>query len=107
MMLGHAVSGTRLAIKLEYAQPLNQLIVFNLRRGKEDIDHAIDVMVNYNISPEALKEHLGAAQYPHGTDPLEAVDTAVKGALTRTWNKRMTVAGIKEQGKRKPRNQRH
>jgi len=57
--LGHAVTGSRYAIKFDYAKPLRDLIVFH---SKEDrIDEALEVMKYYNITPDILKEHLASA----------------------------------------------
>lgn len=53
------MTGSRYAIKFDYAKPLRDLIVYH---SKEDrIDEALEVMKYYNITPDILKEHLASA----------------------------------------------
>ncbi len=52
--LAQAVTGSRFAIKFDYALPLRDLLLYHLKR--DDIDSCIEVMRNYNLTPEAIRE---------------------------------------------------
>ena len=46
----------------------------------------MEILDYYNISPDIIKEHLADVPFPPCKDPLSAVPTQIKTALTRTYN---------------------
>ena len=57
-------------MKFDYAKPLAKLLYFNLDGRGGGVEPALEVMENYNLTPETLKEHLVSAIYPHNVDPF-------------------------------------
>lgn len=50
--LGHNITGSRFAVKFDYALPLLQLIMSHFKRGKNGVDDVIEVLVNYGLTPD-------------------------------------------------------
>ena len=50
------VTGSSLAVQMEYAQPLFELVLTTLR--KEDVDATLEIFDYYGLNPDILKEHL-------------------------------------------------
>lgn len=43
-------------------------------------------MDHYSITPDIIKEHLADVPFPPCKDPLSAVPTQIKSALTKSYN---------------------
>lgn len=59
MKMAENISGNRMATQMDYAKPLMEMILHNLEFSeKGGIETVINIMGNYNITPDILKEHL-------------------------------------------------
>ncbi|KRX07665.1 P-loop containing nucleoside triphosphate hydrolase [Pseudocohnilembus persalinus] len=90
-MLGHRITGSRFSIKFDYARPLLNLLLENLKKGKENIPQALQVMEYYNLNPDSIKEQLLDTQYPKNYDYFKDVETKTKTALTKAWKDRNDI----------------
>lgn len=83
-----ATSGSRMSVRLDYAQFLVQAIVRPLSdRGLEGVPDAIEVMKSYHLLREDLDSLFELTTWGSTKSPWEKVDSKVKAALTRTFNK--------------------
>lgn len=103
-------SGTRYAIKFEYAEALLSLFTHHLTENKDEYGHieppnvqsAIELLEAYNLTKEMACEHLVSIVFKRkGEDPLKGVQTSTKSSLTRAYNQRHTdsVKGTTVKGK--------
>ncbi|KAK4879197.1 hypothetical protein RN001_007343 [Aquatica leii] len=83
-----SISGNRSEVNLDYISPLRKGITEPLaKRGTDGVDQALDVMHTYNLLREDLDSILELAHWPRQKDPMSMVDSKVKAAFTRSYNK--------------------
>lgn len=83
-----ATSGSRMSVRLDYAQFLVQAIVKPLiDKGLEGVPDALEVMKAYHLLREDLDSLFELTTWGSAKSPWEKVDSRVKAALTRTFNK--------------------
>ncbi|KZC12208.1 Replication factor C subunit 1, partial [Dufourea novaeangliae] len=76
------------AINLDYIKPLRDAIVRPLAvNGIEGVDAAVDVMNQYHFLREDLDSLVEVSLWPGDRDPMQVIDSKVKAAFTRTYNK--------------------
>ena len=87
--LGPVISGDRTSVKFEYSEGLLNLILFNLTNTDSNgVQIALEVMEEYGITPELLKENLLDVQFnPKKLDLLHEISTQTKSSLTKLYNK--------------------
>lgn len=87
----YRTSGSRLSVRLDYAPFLLQKIVLPLKeRGMDGVDEALDVLKEYHLLREDIDALIELSTWPGKKSAFDGVDSKVKAALTRTYNK--TVA---------------
>ena len=75
-------------VNLDYLKPLRNAITRPLvTTGMEGVDAAIDIMNKYHLLREDLNSLIEVSLWPGDRDPMEAIDSKVKGAFTKTYNK--------------------
>lgn len=83
-----STSGSRLSVRLDYAPFLVQAIVNPLKeKGLEGIPQALEVIKTYSLLREDIDALLELTTWPKMKNPWESVDSKVKAALTRAYNK--------------------
>ena len=98
------ISGNRMAAQLDYAEPIMELILHYLQEdGKDGVNSVLNIMENYCITPEILKEHLVVLNMNKTIEErLKNIPTAVKTALTKAYNKRFKDDVKPEKKKERP-----
>uniref|UniRef100_A0A182NQL7 Replication factor C subunit 1 n=1 Tax=Anopheles dirus TaxID=7168 RepID=A0A182NQL7_9DIPT len=83
-----ATSGSRLAIRLDYAPHLLRTIVQPLQqRGSEGVHDSLEVIKQYRLLREDIDSLVELSTWPKRKSPMDSVDGKVKAALTRAYNK--------------------
>ncbi|XP_050072097.1 replication factor C subunit 1 [Anopheles maculipalpis] len=83
-----ATSGSRQAIRLDYAPHLLRSIVQPLQmRGSEGVHDSLEVIKEYRLLREDIDSLVELSTWPKRKSLLDAVDGKVKAALTRAYNK--------------------
>ena len=84
--LGRLISGDNESVLNEYVPVLYKMIIKLLKENS--IEEAVEVMHQYNISPEVLKEHLISLQFATHTVETEFknIPTKTKTSLTKAYN---------------------
>lgn len=73
------------AINLDYVKPLRNAIARPLATA--DVDTAISVMNHYHLLREDLDSLIEISLWPGDRDPMQVIDSKVKTAFTRAYNK--------------------
>jgi replication factor C subunit 1 len=96
-------SGSRMAIRLDYSQFLiNAIIKPLVERGLEGVPDSLNIIKSYHLLREDIESLLEITSWGSGKSPWEKVDSKVKAALTRAYNKEVQPysysiqAGIKK-----------
>lgn len=83
-----ATSGSRMSVRLDYAQFMVKAIVKPLiDKGMEGVQEALEVIKNYHLLREDLDSLFELTSWGGAKSPWEKVDSKVKSALTRAYNK--------------------
>uniref|UniRef100_A0A182K0H6 Replication factor C subunit 1 n=1 Tax=Anopheles christyi TaxID=43041 RepID=A0A182K0H6_9DIPT len=83
-----ATSGSRQAIRLDYAPHLLRSIVQPLqKRGAEGVHDSLEVIKEYRLLREDIDSLVELSTWPKRKSLLDSVDGKVKAALTRAYNK--------------------
>lgn len=83
-----STSGSRMSIRLDYAQFLVGAIVRPLKeRGVEGVPEALQVIKEYRLLREDIDSLIELSTWPKMKNPWESIDGKVKAALTRAYNK--------------------
>ncbi|XP_052902347.1 replication factor C subunit 1 [Anopheles moucheti] len=83
-----ATSGSRLAIRLDYAPHLLRSIVQPLQmRGSEGVHDSLEMIKEYRLLREDIDSLVELSTWPKRKSLFDAVDGKVKAALTRAYNK--------------------
>ncbi|CAG9136425.1 unnamed protein product [Plutella xylostella] len=83
-----SATASKSSIFLDYARALRDSIVTPLVRDKaEGIPAAIDLLTSYHLTREDLDSLAELATWPGQRDPMVLVDSKVKAAMTRAYNK--------------------
>jgi len=77
------------SLNRDFVQTLRDAIVTPLQgsQGNEGVDQSIQVMNHYSLLREDLDSVLELAQWPDKNDPMKSVESKVKAAFTRAYNK--------------------
>lgn len=102
-----ATSGSRLALRLDYAQFMIKALVNPLKqKGLEGIPEAIELLKGYRLLREDIDSLLELTTWGSSKSPWDQIDSKVKAALTRTYNKEImpysysVQTGIKKKNSR-------
>lgn len=102
-----STSGSRLSVRLDYAPFLIQAIVKPLKDlGLEGVPKALEVIKEYRLLREDIDALLELTTWPKIKSPWESIDSKVKAALTRAYNKEVqpysysVQAGVKKKASR-------
>lgn len=83
-----ATSGSRTSVRMDYAPFILAAIVVPLKeQGVDGVPRALEVMREYRISREDIDSLVELASWPGVKSPFDAVESKVKAALTRAYNK--------------------
>lgn len=96
-------SGSRLSVRLDYAQFLVQSIITPLKeKGLQGVPEALEVIKDYRLLRDDIESLLELTTWGTEKNPWEQIDSKVKAALTRTYNKEVqaysysVMAGVKK-----------
>jgi len=89
-VMGYHAQASRVELQNEYVDLILNLVHKPLKNlGKEGVGQAVDVMESLGLSNENLKEHLmGLSMDAKLAKSFDDLDTQVKSAFTREYNKR-------------------
>ena len=77
---------------MDFLQPLRDAIVRPMRvNGSEGVSESIEVMKQYSLLREDLDGLLEVTQWPDQALPMKDVETKVKAAFTRQYNKEVVL----------------
>lgn len=83
-----ATSGSRLSVRLDYAPFLMQKIVSPLKdKGLEGVSEALEVIKEYRLLRDDIDALLELTTWPKTSNAWTSIDSKVKAALTRAYNK--------------------
>lgn len=83
-----STSGSRMSVRLDYAQFLVAAIIRPLQeRGVEGVPDALKIIKEYRLLREDIDSLLELSIWPKMKNPWESIDGKVKAALTRAYNK--------------------
>ncbi len=88
----------------EYVDLILNLIYKSLKLGKDGVSEAVSVMLDLGITNDILKEHLIQLSLDQKlTQSFDSLETQVKSAFTRDYNKRTAsnTTGVTKKGKTK------
>jgi len=78
------------ALNRDFIQPLRDAIIRPLASdGADGVGPSVQVMEDYALLREDLDNILELAQWPDSPDPMRAVESKVKAAFTRAYNKQV------------------
>lgn len=81
-------SGSRQSIRLDYAQFLTKAIVDPLKqKGMDGVSETLEVLKDYKLLREDVDSLVELSTWPKQKNPMEGIESKVKAALTRTYNK--------------------
>ncbi|XP_017775919.1 PREDICTED: replication factor C subunit 1 [Nicrophorus vespilloides] len=81
-------SASKTAVNLDYIYYLRDSIVKPLQKeGSDGVAKSLEVMQAYNLLREDLDSILELSQWPKRKDPMASVESKVKAAFTRAYNK--------------------
>ncbi|XP_044268822.1 replication factor C subunit 1 [Tribolium madens] len=87
-----SASATKLAVMLDYLVPLRNAILSPLQeKGLEGVNEAVAVMKDYNLLREDVDSLLELCQWSTKENPMNSIDSKVKSAFTRAYNKQVTL----------------
>lgn len=102
-----ATSGSRLSVRLDYAPFLVQAIVRPLKeKGMDGVPESLEVIKKYGLLREDIDSLLELTTWPKMKSPWDSVESKVKAALTRAYNKEVLAysysvqAGVKKKASR-------
>jgi len=88
-VMGYNAQASRMEIQNDYVDLILNVIYKELKEGKDGIEAAIQVMEDLGISNEIFKENLmGLSMDQKLTRAFDELETQVKSAFTREYNKR-------------------
>ncbi|KAF7379273.1 hypothetical protein HZH68_017118 [Vespula germanica] len=76
------------AVNLDYLNHIRNAIIRSLVNGAEGVDEAVKVMNHYHLLREDLDSLNEVSLWPGQRNSLQAVDSKVLAAFTRTYNKK-------------------
>ena len=83
------------AVTLDYGQRLREHIVSPMSKlGAEGVDQSVTNINDYNLLREDLDGLMEVTQWPGRPDPWAALDSKVKAAFTRKYNKEAVITNI-------------
>lgn len=83
-----AISGSKRDISLDYLSCLRDAIVKPLQKdGVDGVSSVIKTLQNYYLTREDIESLLELSTWPNQKDPMSGVESKVKAALTRAYNK--------------------
>ncbi|KAJ8733747.1 hypothetical protein PYW07_014298 [Mythimna separata] len=87
-----STSGSKSSIFLDYSSHLRDAIVNPLIKDKsEGIEKSLEVLESYHLLREDLDSLVELSVWPGQRNPTILVDSKVKAAMTRTYNKKATA----------------
>ncbi|KOC59072.1 Replication factor C subunit 1 [Habropoda laboriosa] len=87
-----ATGASKESINLDYIKPLRNAIIRPLAvDGTESVNVAISVMNYYHLLREDLDSLIEISLWPGDRDPMQVIDSKVKAAFTRAYNKNSTA----------------
>ncbi|XP_069671392.1 replication factor C subunit 1 [Periplaneta americana] len=82
------ISGSKEAVNLDYLTHIRDSVVRPLiKDGVEGVPTTLSFMQNYYLTREDIDSILELSLWPNQKDPMSQVDSKVKAALTRGYNK--------------------
>lgn len=76
------------ALNLDFIQHLRDAILRPMiKEGSDGVADSVQVMNQYSLLREDLDNLLEIAQWPDRADPMKNIESKVKAAFTRTYNK--------------------
>ncbi|CAH0722946.1 unnamed protein product, partial [Brenthis ino] len=87
-----STSGSKSSIFLDYATHLRDAVVTPLIKDKSDgIDKSLEVLEAYHLLREDLDSLVELSLWPGQRNPTILIDSKVKAAMTRTYNKKSSA----------------
>ncbi|XP_050306899.1 replication factor C subunit 1 [Anthonomus grandis grandis] len=89
-----SISGDKVSVRLDYAEPLLKKLLTPIQEKQEaGIADTLDVMKSYSLLRDDLTNlcELMSGFRDKKANPFDSVSSKVKAALTRTYNKTMTL----------------
>ncbi|KAJ4438820.1 hypothetical protein ANN_14772, partial [Periplaneta americana] len=84
----YSISGSKEAVNLDYLTHIRDSVVRPLiKDGVEGVPTTLSFMQNYYLTREDIDSILELSLWPNQKDPMSQVDSKVKAALTRGYNK--------------------
>ncbi|XP_022906012.2 replication factor C subunit 1 [Onthophagus taurus] len=87
-----SISGSRNDVNLDYSYFIrNKIIKPLIKNGNEGVNDSVAVMNTYNLLREDLSNLIHVTSWSKQSDPMAMVDSKVKAAFTRAYNKNVLL----------------
>nr|XP_046918061.1 replication factor C subunit 1-like [Dermatophagoides farinae] len=85
-----SVNGSKQSIVMDYLEPIKTIIIDSLKNlDKESaITNVIDLLEQYSLTKEDMDSILEFSLWAGEQDPMKTIDSKIKAALTRSYNKK-------------------
>ncbi|XP_065581317.1 replication factor C subunit 1-like isoform X1 [Artemia franciscana] len=88
LVFNDRISGSKRAVNLDYIQYIRDAVTRPLiKEGTDGVEKSVEAMTSYDLIREDLGDILSLTTWPGRKDPMSQVETKVKSAFTRTFNK--------------------
>ncbi|KAH9527735.1 replication factor C subunit 1 [Dermatophagoides farinae] len=86
-----SVNGSKQSIVMDYLEPIKTIIIDSLKNlDKESaITNVIDLLEQYSLTKEDMDSILEFSLWAGEQDPMKTIDSKIKAALTRSYNKKI------------------
>lgn len=83
-----SITGSKESVNLDYLHHIKDAIIKPLtEKGLDGVQEAVKVMVDYHLTREDLDSIVELTTWPNTKDPLAGIESKVKAAFTRAYNK--------------------
>ena len=96
------ISANKLGVGMDYLSVLKSMLSKPLiKRGSDGIDDVLKIMNEYNLTRDDFDTILELSTWPGEKDPMSLIESKVKAAFTRAYNKEshknpFTIVNIKK-----------
>ncbi len=82
------ISANKIGVGMDYLSVLKEMLSKPLiKRGSDGIEDVLNIMNEYNLTRDDFDTILELSTWPGSKDPMAMIDSKVKAAFTRAYNK--------------------
>jgi hypothetical protein len=86
--MGYLAQASRLELQNSYVDLILLMVLRQMQRGKDSITEAVEILSDLSLTNEVMKEHVMGLTFDKDLlGSFESLDSTVKAAFTREYNK--------------------